>query len=604
MIVEKAQRQKNLSQNPNWDYTNMIVHHKLFRILAIVCILLGINPIDIQADSYKDHYSFSFFSENNIGKEWQTDPQLEFQNKAFQATKNGEKLLAILHQPNNLYNTLRFRIRQRILLPKQDSRKAQMVVYASGINISRLHIKLSCVASDETIQRTAETHWNIDTTMNKITCEIDVSDAAMLDLCLYGEGLKDKAARVLLRPMDVLLDGVSIANAEVPTLPAVTMPQLYDAPKGLIPSQQLPPPPAIVAFGECVHGNSALRSAVYNNILNLIHQGKSRLILLEFPIERCLDINYYIHSDHYKLSQWVNPTYQILIDSIKQINKKRSIESKIEVVGIDLNDWSTPNENGLLDIVDFIISLPDWRTRTSIFPFLRALLSQQGKQALHFLRDNRATFDQSFSPLQIAIMERSLELYCQLPSIYNKVAYRDSVMAENVLWAAALCKSSYPIVFAHSNHVSKGSDYPNMFDFPMGYYLSRQQKFIYHPISFIFGTGTIGALYRGEFKSRIATPAPNHSFEHQLSKVALTSSYLNTDKGLNQIVQTRCVGLNHSDQNFYEANLYKRFSGLVFLKEVNGETPECTEAGLLTIYNRQIELRKEAATIINSYLKR
>ena len=582
----------------------MIVHHKLFRILAIVCILLGINPIDIQADSYKDHYSFSFFSENNVGKEWQTDPRFEFQNKAFQATKNGEKLLAILNQPNNLYSTLRFRIRQRILLPKQASRKAQMVVYASGINVSKLHIKLSCVASDETIQRTAETHWNIDTTMNKITCEIDVRDAPMLDLCLYGEGLKDKAARVLLRPMDVLIDGVSIANTEVPTLPAVTMPQLYDAPNGLIPSQQLPPPPAIVAFGESVHGNSALKSAVYNNILNLIHQGKSRLILLEFPIERCLDINYYIHSDHYKLSQWVNPTYQILIDSIKQINKKRSIESKIEVVGIDLNDWSTPNENGLLDIVDFIISLPDWRTRTSIFPFLRALLSQQGKQALHFLKGNQATFDQWLSPLQIAIMERSLELYCQLPSIYNKVAYRDTIMAENVLWATALCKSSYPIVYAHSNHISKGSDYPNMFDFPMGYYLSRQQKFIYHPVSFIFGTGTIGALYRGEFKSRIATPAPNYSFEHQLSKVALTPSYLNTDKGLNQIVQTRFVGLYHSDQNFYEANLYKRFSGLVFLKEVNGETPEYTQAGFLTIYNRQIELRKEAAKIINSYLKR
>ena len=582
----------------------MIVHHKLFKILAIVCILLGISPIEIQADSYKDHYSYSFITENNIGKEWQTDPRFEFQNKAFQATKNGEKFLAILHQPNNLYNTLRFRIRQRILLPKQDSRKAQMVVYASGINVSKLHIKLSCVASDETIQRTAETHWNIDTTMNKITCEIDVSDAAMLDLCLYGEGLKDKAARVLLRPMDVLLDEVSIANTEVPTLPAVTMPQLYDAPNGLVPSQYLPAPPAIVAFGESVHGNSALKSAVYNNILNLIHQGKSRLILLEFPIERCLDINYYIHSDHYKLSQWVNPTYQILIDSIKQINKKRSIESKIEVVGIDLNDWSTPNENGLLDIVDFIISLPDWRTRTSIFPFLRALLSQQGKQALHFLKGNQATFDQWLSPLQIAIMERSLELYCQLPSIYNKVAYRDTIMAENVLWATALCKSSYPIVYAHSNHISKGSDYPNMFDFPMGYYLSRQQKFIYHPVSFIFSTGTIGALYRGEFKSRIATPAPNYSFEHQLSKVALTSFYLNTDKGLNQIVQTRLVGLYHSDQNFYEANLYKRFSGLVFLKEVNGETPEYTQAGFLTTYSRQIELRKEAATIINSYLKR
>ena len=582
----------------------MIVHHKLFRILAIVCILLGINPIDIQADSYKDHYSFSFFSENNIGKEWQTDPRFEFQNNSFQATKNGEKLLAILNQPNNLYSTLRFRIRQRILLPKQASRKAQMVVYASGINVSKLHIKLSCVASDETIQRTAETHWNIDTTMNKITCEIDVRDAPMLDLCLYGEGLKDKAARVLLRPMDVLIDGVSIANTEVPILPAVTMPQLYDAPKGLIPSQQLPAPPAIVAFGESVHGNSALRSAVYNNILNLIHQGKSRLILLEYPIEKCLDLNYYIHSDNYKLSQLVIPIYQVLIDSIKQLNKSRSLESRIEVVGADISAWNTPNENGLLDIADFIISLPDWRTQTSIFPFLRALLSQQGKQALHFLRDNRATFDQSFSPLQIAIMERSLELYCQLPSIYNKVAYRDSAMAENVLWAAALCKSSYPIVLAHSNHVSKGSDYPNMIDFPMGYYLSRQQKFIYHPVSFIFSTGTIGALYRGEFKSRIATPAPNYSFEHQLSKVALTSSYLNTDKGLNQIVQTRLVGLYHSDQNFYEANLYKRFSGLVFLKEVNGETPEYTQAGFLTIYNRQIELRKEAATIINSYLKR
>ena len=69
-------------------------------------------------------------------------------------------------------------------------------------------------------------------TMNKITCEIDVRDAPMLDLCLYGEGLKDKAARVLLRPMDVLIDGFSIANTEVPTLPAVTMPQLYDAPNG------------------------------------------------------------------------------------------------------------------------------------------------------------------------------------------------------------------------------------------------------------------------------------------------------------------------------------------------------------------------------------
>lgn len=582
----------------------MIVHHRLFRILAIVCILLGINPIDIQADSYKDHYSFSFFSENNKGKEWQTDPRFEFQNNSFQATKNGEKLLAILNQPNNLYSTLRFRIRQRILLPKQASRKAQMVVYASGINVSKLHIKLSCVASDETIQRTAETHWNIDTTMNKITCEIDVRDAPMLDLCLYGEGLKDKAARVLLRPMDVLIDGVSIANTEVPILPAVTMPQLYDAPKGLIPSQQLPAPPAIVAFGESVHGNSALRSAVYNNILNLIHQGKSRLILLEYPIEKCLDLNYYIHSDNYKLSQLVIPTYQVLIDSIKQLNKSRSLESRIEVVGADISAWNTPNENGLLDIADFIISLPDWRTQTSIFPFLRALLSQQGKQALHFLRDNRATFDQSFSPLQIAIMERSLELYCQLPSIYNKVAYRDSVMAENVLWTAALCKSSYPIVFAHSNHVSKGSDYPNMFDFPMGYYLSRQQKFIYHPVSFIFSTGTIGALYRGEFKSRIATPAPNYSFEHHLSKVALTSYYLNTDKGLNQIVQTRLVGLYHSDQNFYEANLYKRFSGLVFLKEVNGETPEYTQAGFLTTYSRQIELRKEVAKIINNYLKR
>ena len=589
---------------PNWRYTNMIVHHRLFRILAIVCILLGINPIDIQADSYKDHYSFSFFSENNKGKEWQTDPRFEFQNNSFQATKNGEKLLAILNQPNNLYSTLRFRIRQRILLPKQASRKAQMVVYASGINVSKLHIKLSCVASDETIQRTAETHWNIDTTMNKITCEIDVRDAPMLDLCLYGEGLKDKAARVLLRPMDVLIDGVSIANTEVPILPAVTMPQLYDAPKGLIPSQQLPAPPAIVAFGESVHGNSALRSAVYNNILNLIHQGKSRLILLEYPIEKCLDLNYYIHSDNYKLSQLVIPTYQVLIDSIKQLNKSRSLESRIEVVGADISAWNTPNENGLLDIADFIISLPDWRTQTSIFPFLRALLSQQGKQALHFLRDNRATFDQSFSPLQIAIMERSLELYCQLPSIYNKVAYRDSVMAENVLWTAALCKSSYPIVFAHSNHVSKGSDYPNMFDFPMGYYLSRQQKFIYHPVSFIFSTGTIDALYRGEFKSRIATPAPNYSFEHQLSKVALTSYYLNTDKGLNQIVQTRLVGLYHSDQNFYEANLYKRFSGLVFLKEVNGETPEYTQAGFLTTYSRQIELRKEVAKIINNYLKR
>ena len=582
----------------------MIVHHRLFRILAIVCILLGINPIDIQADSYKDHYSFSFFSENNKGKEWQTDPRFEFQNNSFQATKNGEKLLAILNQPNNLYSTLRFRIRQRILLPKQASRKAQMVVYASGINVSKLHIKLSCVASDETIQRTAETHWNIDTTMNKITCEIDVRDAPMLDLCLYGEGLKDKAARVLLRPMDVLIDGVSIANTEVPILPAVTMPQLYDAPKGLIPSQQLPAPPAIVAFGESVHGNSALRSAVYNNILNLIHQGKSRLILLEYPIEKCLDLNYYIHSDNYKLSQLVIPTYQVLIDSIKQLNKSRSLESRIEVVGADISAWNTPNENGLLDIADFIISLPDWRTQTSIFPFLRALLSQQGKQALHFLRDNRATFDQSFSPLQIAIMERSLELYCQLPSIYNKVAYRDSVMAENVLWTAALCKSSYPIVFAHSNHVSKGSDYPNMFDFPMGYYLSRQQKFIYHPVSFIFSTGTIGALYRGEFKSRIATPAPNYSFEHQLSKVALTSYYLNTDKGLNQIVQTRLVGLYHSDQNFYEANLYKRFSGLVFLKEANGEAPEYTEAGNLKMLKNQIGLRREAASIINSYLKR
>ena len=100
-----------------------------------------------------------------------------------------------------------------------------------------------------------------------------MSEMLQCSTCVfYGEGLKDKAARVLLRPMDVLIDGVSIANTEVPTLPAVTMPQLYDAPNGLIPSQQLPTPPAIVAFGECVHGNSALRSAVYNNILNLIHQ--------------------------------------------------------------------------------------------------------------------------------------------------------------------------------------------------------------------------------------------------------------------------------------------------------------------------------------------
>ena len=472
----------------------------------------------------------------------------------------------ISYKPNTVYDHLQIASEQTYILP-QDEGHAIVALNLIASNIDQLSVVLSTLNEQENIIQQQQYRFVPTLQSKTYNCSIDISGGRLLRVSLYLRGEKKKEGQILMHPTLIYVDGHSIMQASVPQTTIIPIKNYTATPNTLIPFQQFPSQARIIGFGESVHHNPTLQKAIYHNLLQLIKSKQSRLILIERYSALALALQYFIHHPEYKLYYPIEAIEQEFLDSLRIINQNRSDKEKVEIAGLDINYIHNEGQGTLIDIYDFLTSIPNWRKQQFCYPLIIALAEQKHKAALQAYQEHQTLFEQWLSPLLAKKIERYIQQDEMLPKDYTCFTKRDSVMAENVTWLMQQVSSPRTLLYMHAQHISKGSCTPIPNSTPMGNYLVQKYGEQYQPLLVTYGTGD-GSLLKDTLVSKegLAIP-PIDSFEGQTLLLPYTSVYVPFDNTFNHIQKARFRATPFLSHCFFPMNLYRRFSGALFVRD-------------------------------------
>ena len=495
-------------------------------------------------------------------------------------------LLAMMYQKGYPFlNRLQTELKQRILLPTCDANQAMIEFESKGKNIKLASIILDAIDEEEKVIFSDTLRFVPDTALRIVSKNITVKNAKLLNIRINAEGVVDTTAYIAFSKLNLWLDGKSIDSFPVRTLSAFTahntrtyLPITMDE---RIPLDQINEinKKKIIGLGESMHGNDEIKKLGYECILQTVEQQNARLILLEMPLEISLACNRYIQDSRYTLDSLFlagKSTFHLFdfLDKLRLFNSKQTDESKVRLYGFDYNPIYSPTQNSAVDVFDFVTRLNEQAKIPELDEFCLLLMEADWQEASSFLQAHKSEIQKVLTPEEVEVISHILTLSREIgDNPIQRFIRRDSVMFANAKFLIdeyAGTENVKTIIYGHAIHINRLSTFPAVPCTPFGYYMQEQYSDAYSPLLILTGEDT-GIAYDQHYNQQktFLHKIPFNSMEAFLSTFDENLFYLPLTSEFNRLILSRFKGRHHMPQEFYPFNLYQRYNGVFFLKNIH-----------------------------------
>jgi hypothetical protein len=470
-----------------------------------------------------------------------------------------------------LLERLKTEYEQRILLPDNNENKGKVSLKCKGIGIDFLYLVFEGFNDKEELLYHNTLFVKPDTVLKQFSKTIPLHNISLLNIKIHAEGVKREDAQISFGKLDIDIGKKSIDSYKLKELPAI---ESVDLQENRILNDTIFDNRKLLVLGESVHNNQTIIDFFTELALTDIKNNKCKLLLLEMSMESLLKYNKYINEKDFYWDGETDLMYQYrnLMDSIKSYNLNHKKEDRVMLCGFDynyvlLNDF----QNSALEIIDYLISVNKQYNSELIDNLLLKLKKTDWTDAISYLRDNENDLKKILDIGDYECIRHILEVSKNAGSdAIERFIKRDSIMFVNTKFLIDnFAKGDKNIILkSHAIHVNIFSTFPAVPCTPFGVYMKEEYKDLYAPVLVLVAEGNTIVLDKNNLTEYALSSPIDGSIEKYLDLSGQDKIYAPMSENLNRLVYSRFLGSGKIVNEFFPFNLYKRFSGIIFLKGV------------------------------------
>lgn len=373
---------------------------------------------------------------------------------------------------------------------------------------------------------------------------------------------------------------------------------------------------SVVALGEGTHGTSEFFRMKHRVIKYLVSELGFSIFCIEANMPSCEKLNQFIlhgkgvltellaelrcyfwnKQEVYNMLQWMreyNLKAEVKIQFIgfdfqgshlaEEIVKKSLLQANIKI-SQQINDLSQMIMKLIMQLYPFILS-DDEKQLTETQNKIKEsddfkLLMQEISLLKTTLDEKKSVLLQQMTEKQFHWIKQNLRILEQdAVHLVDKADFRDSAMAENILWVQSQNPGCKIIVWAHNGHIQKDS----LSDKRMGHFLAAQLGDQYCALALTTYQGTYTARNKSDQNWNdelvLKTPPENtiEAFLHKMNipMMLVNLHYSNKPQFMLGSIKSRCIGAVEEDDHSYMPyhDLSKAFDGILFIDKTSASQP-------------------------------
>lgn len=579
---------------------------------AALSLILILNALISFAQTAEQSYSkaynldFTIKPDSSVMYPWLGNAAYSLYTMPFEVKHIDRGLFANMYFKGDPYiDRLKSEQQQRIVLPKNNLKLADIEFEYKCENIARVSLIVDAIDMRERIVDSDTTIFRPDINLSSTTTSIKLDGAEMINVTINAEGVANESAHIAYSKLNIMLDGKPIDSYPVRLIPS----KLPSKKINYIPIDdniELKEIDAfndnrIIAIGESIHGNSSVKSFVYNTIVKAVEEQNTKLILLEMPMEKSLSYNRYIQGANFMLdsASLAYPYIASLLNGLKDYNSSQDVSSKVKLLGIDYSSTSTQTSGAAINLFDFFSKINGTDKVKEVDQLSLLVWDREWDKAIEYLENNRD---------KVATIIHKYEVDCLLhimnvskrsfDSGIKRNIDRDCIMYVNTKFLIdkfLTDETSKAIIYSHAAHINPVSTFPAVPCAPFGSYMRSEYGNDYFPTLVAIGNGHTVAYDGGwNRKDTLLMEAPEGSLEYFLNTTINESiAYVPITKDFDKLLLSRFKGSHHIAQEFFPFNLYHRYDGVFFIKEDIGDNIEKVEITYEQMFEKHIQEIKQ-----------
>ena len=352
----------------------------------------------------------------------------------------------------------------------------------------------------------------------------------------------------------------------------------------------------ILGIGETCHGTQEMQDIAISIMKERILKNNCQLICKEWPIERTLYANRFIHGDsNFQLEDFLKG-FDYFVESESSISSflkwlksyNSSHYKKVSLCGLD---FEIHRFQSFFDLHKFFECLNKERNIPGVDSICQSLSSPKTsvKKIVSQITRNK-NLDSILNPEEKKVIIQSLKLTDYSDDYIKRFAYRDHAFYDNfTIESDSLLKAGGTVTlgahFGHLNYVDRMYYTSLKNDFDAGYYLKNNYKNNYSCVGLIALKGTtiyIDTPHDSINPIEVEIPkASPFSLESELGKLSLDSLYLSTEN-MNGAFYSFCRSIGYLfcpevDRLDFPIVPKSRADGFIYLRQVHAIKKEKTK---------------------------
>lgn len=352
----------------------------------------------------------------------------------------------------------------------------------------------------------------------------------------------------------------------------------------------------ILGIGETCHGTQEMQDIASSIMKERILKNNCQLICKEWPIERTLYANRFIHGDsNFQLENFLKELDDFLeakssiLSFLKWLKSYNSSHyKKVSLCGLD---FEIHRFQSFFDLYKFFKCLNKERNLPGVDSICQSLSAPKTsvKKIVSQITRNK-DLNSILNPEEKKIIIQSLKLIDYSDDHIKRFAYRDHAFYDNfIIESDSFLKEGGTVTldahFSHLNYVDRTCYTSVKNDFDAGYYLKNKYKNNYSCVGLIALKGTtiyIDTRHDSINPIEVEIPkASRFSLESELGKLSLDSLYLSTEN-MNDTFYSFCRSIGYLscpevDRLDFPIVPKSRADGFIYLRQVHAIKKEKTK---------------------------
>jgi hypothetical protein len=563
-------------------------------------------------DVYRLDFDLSKRCEN--GYPWLQNPVYSNFHIPNIENEDGRKLLKFCGLegfPIQEMNQLKVDLYQKILMPLQATKDGCVRLECKGNNLRKVALIIGGETEQEKRLFLDTLLFNPDSLWGKYSISFPSQKVSLLSIRIYAEGIPMKPATLTLSRCAISLDGKPIDDFEVRvpfpvteeeyTTISLNVGDIGDSIFSVCPAK-------IIGLCESVHRSSGIQRLEANLIMEQVHHGRTKLILIERSLESSLAYNHYIHHEEVDLDTvlFYDAPNPFLLEELRMFNAGRAEEEQVSILGIDYEYEKADSHSYCGDMLfDFLVWVNTGKQSRAVNQLAELVVSGEWYQANGLFKGRKAEMLEILSGEEYECIDLVLRYAQKINKdrVGGSIA-RDSMMFERSRFLIEHLGYNSERIFlcGQVSHLNLASSYPNPIDVkPLGKALKDRYGGEYMCYLLSVSSGNT-ERYGQDFKieDRELQLTPEGSLEYSLMERKYLSVYVPITRKLDRLLLTRWGGLFQLEQEFYPMNLYSRYNGLFFVTDTVLNTPKRNTDIMVKDINRQKYRKKIMCEILSN----